>query len=178
MLWFGILLCETLFSWSSPCGSSVMNPISIHEDAVSIPSSAQWVEDLVLPWAVGRLQLWLDPCLGTSMCRGLSPKRKKVSFLNLFYFQKMQGFFHWHLKETFLDIFFPLISPYLEILVPRIYSMLVYILFVYLCFIYKKNVLFFLSPRDFFFFFFFFLLGLHPWFMLCGGGGERRVNIG
>ena len=37
---------------SSHCGSAVMNPDSIHEDVGSIPGLAQWVKDLVLPWAV------------------------------------------------------------------------------------------------------------------------------
>ena len=30
----------------------VMNPTSIHKDAVSIPGLTQWVKDLVLPQAV------------------------------------------------------------------------------------------------------------------------------
>ena len=31
---------------NSHCGSAVMNPIRIHEDASLIPGLAQWVEDL------------------------------------------------------------------------------------------------------------------------------------
>ena len=33
---------------SSHGGSAVMNPTSIHEDAVLIPGPTQWVKDLVL----------------------------------------------------------------------------------------------------------------------------------
>ena len=34
---------------SSHCGSEKMNPVSIHENAGSIPDLTQWFKDLVLP---------------------------------------------------------------------------------------------------------------------------------
>ena len=36
-------------SWSSRCGSAVINLTSIDEDACSIPGPTKWVKDPVLP---------------------------------------------------------------------------------------------------------------------------------
>lgn len=36
-------------SWSSCCGSVVMNPTGIHENRGSIPGPAHWVKALLLP---------------------------------------------------------------------------------------------------------------------------------
>ena len=42
-------------NWSSSCGSVVMNPTIIHEDAGLIPGPTQWVRDPALLW------LWHSP---------------------------------------------------------------------------------------------------------------------
>ena len=41
-----------LIKKSSLCGSAVMNPTNIHEDAGWIPGLSQWVKDLALLLAV------------------------------------------------------------------------------------------------------------------------------
>ena len=45
----GVTLYKKNISWSSHWSSVVMNPISTHEVASSIPGLAQWVEDPVWP---------------------------------------------------------------------------------------------------------------------------------
>ena len=37
--------------WISCCGSVVMNPTCIHEDAGLVPGLTEWVKDTALQWA-------------------------------------------------------------------------------------------------------------------------------
>ena len=41
---------EEVPNGSSHCGSVVMNPTTVHEDAGLIPGPTQWVKDLALLW--------------------------------------------------------------------------------------------------------------------------------
>ena len=44
-----MLIEKEFMLWSSHCGSVVMNPVGIHEDASSTPGPAQWVKEPALP---------------------------------------------------------------------------------------------------------------------------------
>ena len=80
---------------SSHCASAVTNLANIYADGGSIPGLAQWVKDPVLHDLWCRSQMGLRSCiamavmqasscssdstpsLGTSMCHGCGPKKKK-----------------------------------------------------------------------------------------------------
>ena len=65
----------------SHCGLAETNLKSIREDAVSIPGLTQRVKDPALLWLWGRPAATTPvrpPSLGTSMCRGFSPKKTKI----------------------------------------------------------------------------------------------------
>ena len=67
------------FTSSSHRGSAEMNPTRNHKVEGSIPSLVQWVKDLGLPVSCGvgqKLQLWLTPSLGNSICHWCGPKKQ------------------------------------------------------------------------------------------------------
>ena len=69
---------------SSPAGSGVMSPTSIHENAGSLPALARWVKDLALLWVWCRLP-------ATALIRPLTWERPCASAVALKRPQKKEG---------------------------------------------------------------------------------------
>ena len=53
--------------WSSPRGSVVMNPTSIHENAGSIPGLDQWIRILSCHERYCKLTIWLGSCVAVAV---------------------------------------------------------------------------------------------------------------
>ena len=70
------------------------NPTRNHEVAGLIPALAQWVKDPVLLW------LWRRQILGSSMCRGSSPRKGKKAKR-----QKKRGGVNKEIKKKFKKYF-------------------------------------------------------------------------
>ena len=71
--------------WSSHCGAAETNPTSNHEIEGSIPGLAQWLRSCAAVAVVqdGSCSSNWTPSLGTSICCGFSPKKKKKIYYDV-----------------------------------------------------------------------------------------------
>ena len=67
------MIIKNADSWSSHCGSAVMNPTRIHEDVGLIPGIAQWVEDRCCHELWCRLQMQLESGVAMAVCVATDP---------------------------------------------------------------------------------------------------------